>query len=105
MSRHFLQTLAQLKEKFASSQTPRSPERSPYAALACLNQSQPEFIQIARLVTLLICLFAASSVCGAGQASADLFETRLAEGIKLLGQGRLLESVKVLNSAKQSAPQ
>src|SRR5437879_12480447 len=68
-------------------------------------ESQCEFTQIARLVTLLVCLFATSSACGAGQASADLFETRLAEGIKLLGEGRVLESVKVRNSAKQSAPQ
>ena len=102
MSRLFLQTLAQRKEKFASSQTPRSPEHSP---LAHPNQSQSEFIRIARLVTLLVCLFATSSACGAGRASTDLFETRLAEGIKLLGEGRLLESVEVLNGAKQSAPQ
>src|SRR5215467_11051647 len=102
MSRLFVQILAQRKEKFASSQTPRSPEHSP---LAHPNQSQSEFIPIARLVTLLVCLFATSSACGAGQASAELFETRLEKGIKLLGQGRLLESVEVLNGAKQSAPQ
>jgi len=61
--------------------------------------------QIARLVTLLVCLLATLSAYAAGQASADRFETRLAEGIKLLGEGRLLESVEVLNGAKQSAPQ
>ncbi|PYU54227.1 MAG: hypothetical protein DMG55_32215 [Acidobacteria bacterium] len=53
----------------------------------------------------LVCLFGTPSACGTGQASADLFETRLAEGIKLLGEGRHLESVEVLNSAKQRAPQ
>ncbi len=41
---------------------------------------------------------------GAGQTGAEPFEAQLAEGIKLLDEGHLLESVKVLNSAKQSAP-
>jgi len=68
-------------------------------------ESQFEVIQVARFVILLACLFAPPSACGAGQASADLFETRLAKGIKLLGEGRLLESVEVLNSAKQSSLQ
>ena len=41
----------------------------------------------------------------AGQTGARPYEGQLAEGLKLLSAGRLLESVKVLNSAKQSAPQ
>jgi tetratricopeptide (TPR) repeat protein len=40
-----------------------------------------------------------------GQTSAQPVEGQLAEGIKLLSAGRLLESVKALNAAKQSAPQ
>ena len=42
---------------------------------------------------------------GVGQTGAAPSEARLAEGIKLLGEGRFLESVKVLNSAKQNASQ
>src|SRR5206468_1027970 len=67
--------------------------------------SQFEFSRIVLILIFLACLFGTPSACGAGQASADLFETRLGEGVKLLGEGHLLESVKVLNSAKQSGPQ
>lgn len=56
-------------------------------------------------VILFLCPFGPPSVCGTGQASTDRLEARLVEGIRLLGEGRLLESVDVLNSAKQSAPQ
>lgn len=49
--------------------------------------------------------FGAPSAFGAGQSSTDGLEARLAEGIRLLGEGRLLESVDVLNTAKQSSPQ
>src|SRR5437870_2175377 len=106
MSRFFFQTLTRSGERLTSNRAQSSPDYlSLYSYCAHMIESQCEFTQIARLVTLLVCLFATSSACGAGQASADLFETRLAEGIKLLGEGRVLESVKVLNSAKQSAPQ
>jgi tetratricopeptide (TPR) repeat protein len=63
------------------------------------------FNRIALLLTLLACLFETPRVRGASQASTDSFEAHLAEGIKLLGEGRLLESVGILNSAKQSALQ
>jgi tetratricopeptide (TPR) repeat protein len=60
--------------------------------------------KLALLLILSVCLLATSPACSAGQSSADL-ETGLAQGVKLLGEGRLLEAVTVLNSAKQSAPQ
>ena len=56
-------------------------------------------------VIFFVCSFGAPSAFGAGQSSTDRSEARLAEGIRLLGEGRLLESVDVLNTAKQSAPQ
>jgi tetratricopeptide (TPR) repeat protein len=56
-------------------------------------------------VIFFVCSFGAPSAFGAGQSGTDRLEARLAEGIRLLGEGRLLESVDVLNSAKQSAPQ
>lgn len=104
MFRLVSQTLTPSGEKLASHRA-QSPTMylSLYSILARPIESQFEFIRIARLVILLLCLFGTPWACGAGQASADLFETRLAEGIKLLGDGRLLESVEVLNSAKQSA--
>lgn len=52
-----------------------------------------------------VCSFVAPSACGAGQSSVESLEAQLAKGIKLLGEGHLLESVRVLNSAKQSASQ
>ena len=70
-----------------------------------LSASAFTFIRFALLATLPLCLLAAPPARGAKQASADPFESRLAEGIKLLGEGHLLESVKVFNEAKQSAPQ
>ena len=56
-------------------------------------------------MVLLVCLLGGLPACGAGQTGAEPFEARLTEGTKLLGEGHLLESIKVLNSAKQSAPQ
>src|SRR5690348_7288493 len=56
-------------------------------------------------VIFFVCSFGAPSGFGAGQSSTDRLEARLAEGIRLLGEGHLLESVEVLNSAKQSALQ
>jgi Flp pilus assembly protein TadD len=56
-------------------------------------------------MVLLVCLFGALPARGAGQTGTELFAAQLAEGIKLLGEGQLLESVRVLNNAKQSAPQ
>ena len=70
-----------------------------------LSASAFTFIRFALLATLPPCLLAARPARAAKQASADPFESRLAEGIKLLGEGHLLESVKVFNDAKQSAPQ
>jgi Flp pilus assembly protein TadD len=58
-----------------------------------------------RFVVLLVCLLGAGSVRGAGQSHTELLEAQLAEGTKLLGQGQLLESVSILNNAKQSAPE
>jgi Flp pilus assembly protein TadD len=54
---------------------------------------------------LLVCLFGGLQARSADQADAQPLETGLAQGIKLLNEGRPLESVKVFNSAKQSAPQ
>src|SRR6184192_4026649 len=106
MSRFFFQTLTRSGERLTSNRAQSSPDYlSLYSYCAHMIESQCEFTQIARLVTLLVCLLATLSAYAAGQASADRFETRLAEGIKLLGEGRLLESVEVLNGAKQSAPQ
>jgi len=53
-------------------------------------------------VTLCLC-DSVVNLC-AGQASAPV-EGQLAEGIKLLSAGSLVEAVKALNAAKQSAPQ
>ena len=106
MSRLFSQSLIRSGEALASNPTQRWPDcLSPYSDWASPNESQFEFTRIVLFVILFVCLFGAPSARGAGQSSADLLETQLAEGISLLGQGRLLESVRVLNSAKQSAPQ
>ena len=59
----------------------------------------------ALFATVLVCQLGAQSPPAVSQSSADLFEARLADGIRLLGEGRLLESVNALNTAKQSAPQ
>jgi tetratricopeptide (TPR) repeat protein len=100
------QTLTQSGEKLASNRAQSAPDYlSPYSDRARPIEGKFQFIRIARLAILLVCLFGTPSARSAGQVSADLFETRLAEGIKLLGEGRFLESVEVLNSAKQSAPQ
>jgi Flp pilus assembly protein TadD len=53
---------------------------------------------------LLLCSLGGLPAYGADQADATPLETGLAEGIKLLNEGHPLESVKVLDSAKQSAP-
>src|SRR5437660_12264830 len=106
MSRPFSQTLTRFREKLASNRAQSSPDYlSLYSDRAGPIESQFEFSRIVLILIFLACLFGTSSACGAGQASADLFETRLGEGVKLLGEGHLLESVKVLNSAKQSGPQ
>src|SRR5205807_5701925 len=106
MPRLVSQTLTQSGEKLASNRAQSAPDYfSPYSDWARPIEGKFQFIRIARLAILLVCLFGTPSACSAGQVSADLFETRLAEGIKLLGEGRFLESVEVLNSAKQSAPQ
>lgn len=57
------------------------------------------------LLIFFVCSFGAPPAFGAGQSSTDRLEARLAEGIRLLGEGRFLQSVDVLNTAKQSAPQ
>src|SRR5437660_9997491 len=106
MSRPFSQTLTRFREKLASNRVQSSPDYlSLYSDRARPIESQFEFNRIVLILIFLVCLFGTPSACGTGQASADLFETRLAEGIKLLGEGRHLESVEVLNSAKQRAPQ
>src|SRR2546430_6170789 len=106
MSRPFSQTLTWFREKLASNRAQSSPDYlSLYADRARPIESQFEFSRIVLILIFLVCLFGTPSACGARQASADPSETRLAEGIKLLGEGRHLESVEVLNSAKQSAPQ
>src|SRR5437667_4221160 len=105
MSRPFSQTLTRFREKLASNRVQSSPDYlSLYSDRARPIESQFEFDRIVLILIFLVCLFGTPSACGTGQASADLFETRLAEGIKLLGEGRHLESVEVLNSAKQRAP-
>ncbi len=106
MSRPFSQTLTRFREKLASNRVQSSlAYLSLYSDRARPIESQFEFSRIVLILIFLVCLFGTPSACGARQASADPSETRLAEGIKLLGEGRHLESVEVLNSAKQSAPQ
>ncbi|MGA2631306.1 MAG: tetratricopeptide repeat protein [Terriglobia bacterium] len=56
-------------------------------------------------MVLFVCLFGALPARGAGQSGAEPFEAQLAQGIRLLGEGHLSESMMALNSAKQSAPQ
>jgi tetratricopeptide (TPR) repeat protein len=72
--------------------------------LAVGHKSESRFNRIALFATLLAGLLGLPCVRDAAQSRTDSFEARLAEGIKLLGKGRLLESVEVLNGAKQSAP-
>ncbi len=106
MSRFFFQTLTRSGERLTSNRAQSAPDYlSLYSDWARPIEGKFQFIRIARLAILLVCVFGTPSACSACQVSADLFETRLAEGIKLLGEGRFLESVEVLNSAKQSAPQ
>src|SRR5439155_408452 len=106
MSTLVSQILAQSGKELTSNRAQTSPDYlALYSDCARMIESQFKFIRIVLFVLFIVCLFGTPSACGAGQASADLFETRLAEGIKLLGEGHLLESVKVLNSAKQSGPQ
>ena len=69
------------------------------------NGSQLEFLCTAQGLVLLVGFLTGLPARGTGQASAEAFEDRLAEGVKLLDEGHLLESVKVLNDAKQSAPE
>src|SRR5712692_2148316 len=68
-------------------------------------RNDTELIYILSGIALFTCLLAVVAARGAVPTGADPFEAQLAEGIKLLGEGRPLESVIVLNSAKQSAPQ
>jgi Flp pilus assembly protein TadD len=71
------------------------------------SASEFRFIRIVLAAISLVYQLGAPSARGAPapQSSTDPLEARLAEGVKLLEQGRLLESVEVLNGAKQSAPQ
>src|SRR5215472_7193188 len=69
------------------------------------NERQLEFLCAAQGLVLLVGLLTALPARGTGQASAEAFEDRLADGVKLLDEGHVLESVKVLNDAKQSAPE
>ncbi len=92
MSRPFSQTLTRFREKLASNQAQSSPDYlSLYSDRARPIESQFEFSRIVLILIFLVCLFGTPSACGARQASADPSETRLAEGIKLLGEGRHLE--------------
>ena len=61
--------------------------------------------RIAAGMVLLVCLLGGPPASVTGQTGAEPFKAQLTEGTKLLGEGRPLESIKVLNSAKQSAPQ
>jgi tetratricopeptide (TPR) repeat protein len=106
MSRLVSQILTQSVEELTSNRAHASPD---YLALysdgAPMIESQFKFIRIVPFVLFIVCLLGTPSAGTTRQTNADLFETRLAEGIKLLGEGRLLESVDFLNNAKQSAPQ
>jgi len=64
-----------------------------------------KFFRIVAGMVLLVCLLGEPPASVAGKTGAEPFNAQLTEGAKLLGEGRLLESIKVLNSAKQSAPQ
>ncbi|HEV2379801.1 MAG TPA: tetratricopeptide repeat protein [Terriglobia bacterium] len=61
-------------------------------------------VQATRVFTLVFALGSISSL-GVAQSSPDSFETQLAEGIKLLGEGKPLGSVNLLNRVKQLSPQ
>ena len=63
------------------------------------------FIRNALLLIFLFCLRGALPTRSAAQPPQSLLETRLAEGTRLLGEGRFLESAEVLNQAKQNSPQ
>jgi Flp pilus assembly protein TadD len=63
-------------------------------------------LRIVARAVVLISFFGAQPVRGAAQTTAaNPFATQLAEGVKQLGKGQLLESVRVLNGAKQISPQ
>ncbi len=69
------------------------------------NDTPAQLFCILSGIALFVCPLAVVAARGAGQTGAEPLEAQLAEGIELLGEGRLVESVRVLNSAKQSAPQ
>jgi Flp pilus assembly protein TadD len=102
---HFLLTSARRGDNRAGDRTPlrRSSLSQPVWALG--KRGRPEFFRIATGIVLLAGVLGALPAYGAGQTNAEAFATQLAEGIRLLGQGQLLESVRVLNSAKQNSPQ
>src|SRR5690348_1637455 len=56
-------------------------------------------------IALIIYLVGGLPVSGEGQAIGKPIEEQLAEGVRLLDGGHLLESVEVFNRAKQGAPQ
>ena len=74
-----------------------------YPARPLQNERQPEFFCIVAGILLLVRLPGGLPARGVGQTGTVPSEAQLAEGIKLLGAGRFLESVKALNSAKQNA--
>ena len=69
------------------------------------HKSESRFSRIAAFAILLAGLLGLPSAGGAAQSSTESFEARLTEGIKLLGEGHVLESVRVFNDAKQRAAQ
>jgi Flp pilus assembly protein TadD len=106
MSKLFFKTSAQSRETLSSARVPSSHGRlCVHSRPARSNETEAQCIEITLVVILLVCLLGTAPLGSAGQSNLDRFESRLAEGIKLLGEGRLLESVTVLNSAKQIAPQ
>ena len=76
-----------------------------YPARPLQNERQPEFFCLVAGILLLVRLPGGLPARGVGQTGTVPSEAQLAEGIKLLGAGRFLESVKALNSAKQNASQ
>jgi tetratricopeptide (TPR) repeat protein len=55
-------------------------------------------------MVLMICLVGGLALRGKAQSPGKPLEDQLAEGVRLLDQGHILESVEIFNQAKQGAP-
>ncbi|HEV2495646.1 MAG TPA: tetratricopeptide repeat protein [Terriglobia bacterium] len=104
MLRHFLLTTARRADNLACDGAQL--RQAPLSACSVFrNKNRWGSFRIVAGVALLASLIGPPPLRGATQAAADPFSTQLAEGIKLLGEGQLLESVRILDGAKQISPQ